>query len=102
MARKLILPILGLGVALYGLQLLVVAFWNVFPVAEERSAGKVYRLQRGFGGAADLQPFIGLLPVLGETVTLTITDESTGEVDTQNHDDVPSVFREYEQVFGRR
>ena len=101
MVRNLLVVFLKLGVAVYTVQLLVVAFWHLFPVTEARDGGKVYKLQRGFGDLSDLMPVIGLMPVLGETVTLTITDEANGKVETEYHDEPDSVYFDHSEVFKR-
>ena len=101
MVSKLLVLFLKLGATLYIVQLLIVASWHVFPIAEQRSGEKSYRLQRGYGDSWDLTPLIGLAPILGETVTLTITDEVTGLVEIENHDDVDNVYFEYREIFGR-
>jgi hypothetical protein len=81
----------------YTLQVLIVIWWHVVPIARHASHGKTYTMTHGFGGCRDLIPILGLFPLTGEPVVLTIKDQVTRKETVYGFDleeDVYSTFPE--------
>lgn len=86
--------------ALYGLQVLVVAFWEFVPMERREVQGVRYEIRRGFGFPIALIPLIGVSPVVGdEPVRLITTDLATGRRDEKGYDVGYDVHQEHPTVW---
>jgi hypothetical protein len=84
---------------MYLLQLLIVASWHLFPISKREHLGKVYVITRGYGEIFNFIPLIGLTPLFGEPVTLTIKDKASGDKVVEEYDLEIDIYEHYPEVF---
>lgn len=66
-------------IAVYGLHIPVVVFWEFVPMERREVQGVRYEIRRGFGFPFALIPLVGVSPVAGdEPVRLVTKDLATG------------------------
>ena len=98
-SKRILIGILFVAFAAYGIQVLIVVSWHIFPIARAEHSGRVYTIRHGFGGGLDFLPLVGLMPLSGEPVILTIEENSTGERQHLGYDLAIDVYDEYPEAF---
>ena len=97
--KKTLLTVLALA---YAIHLIILMAWQLFPIARQEHGGKIYTIKHGFGYYIDFIPVIGLAPLMGEPVILTIKDRATGVKTWGDFDLATDVYTKYPEVFANK
>jgi len=89
--------------ALYTLQVVVVAFWEFLPMERRQVQGVRYEIRRGFGFPVALIPLIGVTPIVrDEPVRLITMDLTSGRRVEKRYDMAYDIHQEYSTVWPER
>jgi hypothetical protein len=87
-------------IAVYGLHIIVVVFWEFIPMERREVQGIRYEIRRGFGFPIALIPLVGVSPVVGdEPVRLITTDLATGHREEKGYDVAYDIHQAHPEVW---
>lgn len=85
---------------LYAAQILLVSYWENFPMEERQGDGNRYEIKRGFGFPFALIPLVGVFPIVGnEPVHLVTTDLASEKRTTKNYDLPMDIYRDHPKIW---
>jgi hypothetical protein len=86
--------------ALYSVQVSVVAFWEFVPIEHREVQGVSYEIRKGWGFPIGLIPLLGISPVVGdEPVRLITTDLASGRRVEKGYDLAHDIHQELPNVW---
>lgn len=101
MSAKRVFSSFARGVlALYTVQVLMVAFWEFVPMDRREVQGVRYEIRKGWGFPLGLIPLLGISPVVGdEPVRLITTDLASGCRIEKGYDVAHDIHQEHPKVW---